>query len=291
MRLLVTGGTGQVGEALTRLAPKLGVTVIAPGRADLDLAHPGSIRLPDGIDGIDGIINSGAYTAVDKAESEPALAETVNGIAPGVIAGLAAKRNLPIVQISTDYVFDGDKTGAYLETDAVNPQSVYGRTKEAGERAVREANPRHAIVRTSWVYAVHGNNFVKTMLRLGKERDQLRVVADQTGAPTLADDIAAAVVLVAKALTESNAGTYHYTAEGATTWHAFATAIWAKAGPKLGRQPTIEPIPSSGYPTPAKRPQNSRLDGSKIVGTFGVVRRPWERALDETLSRLLEEKP
>jgi len=287
MRLLVTGGSGQVGEALRRLAPKLGVTVIAPPRAELDLSEPGKIRLPEGID---GVINSGAYTQVDKAESEPALAETVNAIAPGVLASEAAKRNLPIVQLSTDYVFDGSKTGAYVETDAVNPVSVYGRTKEAGEAAVRAANPRHAIVRTSWVYAAHGNNFVKTMLRLGKERELLKVVADQTGAPTLADDIAAAVVLVAKALTESNAGTYHYTAEGATTWHGFASAIWAKAGPRLGKQPKIEPIPSSGYPTPAKRPLNSRLDCSKIVATFGVKRRPWEAALDETLSRLLEEK-
>lgn len=287
MRLLVTGGTGQVGEALRRLAPKLGVTVIAPGRADLDLANPGAITLPEGID---GVINAGAYTTVDKAESEPALAETVNGIAPGVLASQAAKRGLPIVQISTDYVFDGDKTQPYVETDPVNPMSVYGRTKETGERAVREANPRHAILRTSWVYAVHGNNFVKTMLRVGKERD-LKVVADQTGAPTLADDIAAAAVLVAKALTTSNAGTYHYTAEGAVTWHGFAQAIWAKAGPKLGRSPKIEPIPTSGYPTPAKRPQNSRLDCTKIVATFGVVRRPWERALDETLAILLEEKP
>jgi dTDP-4-dehydrorhamnose reductase len=287
MRLLVTGGTGQVGEALQRLAPKLGVTVIAPGHADLDLSKPGAIKLPEGID---GVINAGAYTAVDKAESEPALAETINGIAPGVIADLAAKRGLPIVQISTDYVFDGDKTGAYVETDPVNPQSVYGRTKETGERAVREANPRHAIMRTSWVYAVHGNNFVKTMLRVGKERD-LKVVADQTGAPTLADDIAAAAVLMAKALTTSNAGTYHYTAEGAVTWHGFAQAIWAKAGPRLGRQPKIDPIPTSGYPTPARRPQNSRLGCSKIVATFGVVRRPWEPALDETLAILLEEKP
>lgn len=287
MKLLVTGGTGQVGEALKRLAPKLGVTVIAPGRADLDLSSPGAIKLPEGID---GVINAGAYTAVDKAESEPALAETINGIAPGVLASQAAKRDLPIVQISTDYVFDGDKTGPYLETDPVNPMSVYGRTKETGERAVREANPRHAILRTSWVYAVHGNNFVKTMLRVGKERD-LKVVADQTGAPTLADDIAAAAVLMAKALTTSNAGTYHYTADGAVTWHGFAQAIWAKAGPKLGRQPKIDPIPTSGYPTPAKRPQNSRLDCTKIVATFGVVRRPWERALDETLAILLEEKP
>ncbi len=288
MKLLVTGGTGQVGEALKRLAPRLGVTVIAPGRADLDLSNPGAIKLPDGID---GVINAGAYTAVDKAESEPALAETVNGTAPGVIARLAAKRDLPIVQISTDYVFDGTKTAPYVETDPVAPVSVYGRTKEAGERAVREANPVHAIMRTSWVYAVHGNNFVKTMLRLGKERDQLKVVADQTGAPTLADDIAAAAVLIAKSLTTANAGTYHYTAEGAVTWHGFASAIWAKAGPKLGRAPKIDPIPTSGYPTPAKRPQNSRLDCSKIVRTFGVVRRPWERALDETLIRLLEEKP
>ncbi|MBM3547131.1 MAG: dTDP-4-dehydrorhamnose reductase [Alphaproteobacteria bacterium] len=287
MRLLVTGGTGQVGEALQRLAPRLGVTVIAPPRAELDLSKPETIRLPDGID---GVINAGAYTAVDKAESEGALSVAVNAAAPGVLAAETAKRGLPIVQLSTDYVFDGTKNEPYVEDDLVNPTSIYGLGKEAGERAVRETNPRHAIVRTSWVYAVHGNNFVKTMLRLGKERDVLKVVADQTGAPTLADDIAAAVVLVAKALNQSNAGTYHYTAEGATSWHGLASAIWVKAGPKLGKTPKIEPIPTSGYPTPARRPQNSRLDCSKIVATFGVVRRPWEAALDETLAILLEEK-
>lgn len=289
MKLLVTGGTGQVGEALRRLSTELGVTVIAPGRDTLDLSKPGTIRLPDGID---GVINSGAYTAVDKAESEGALAVTVNAEAPGVLAAESAKRGLPIVQLSTDYVFDGTKPEPYLETDPVNPMSIYGLGKEAGERAVRDANPRHVVMRTSWVYAVHGNNFVKTMLRLGKERDQLRVVADQTGAPTLADDIARAAVACLKGLRDGKpAGTYHYTAEGATTWHGLASRIWDIAGPRLGRRPTIEPIPTSGYPTPAMRPMNSRLDCAKIVATFGVVRRPWEQALDETLSRLLEEKP
>jgi len=289
MKLLVTGGTGQVGEALRRLAPELGVTVIAPGRDTLDLSKPATIRLPDGID---GVINSGAYTAVDKAESEGALAVTVNAEAPGVLAAEATKQGLPIVQLSTDYVFDGTKPEPYVETDPVNPMSVYGLGKEAGERAVRDANPRHVVMRTSWVYAVHGNNFVKTMLRLGRERDQLRVVADQTGAPTLADDIARAAVACLKGLRDGKpAGTYHYTAEGATTWHGLASRIWDIAGPRLGRAPKIEPIPTSGYPTPAMRPQNSRLDCAKIVATFGVVRRPWEQALDETLSRLLEEKP
>lgn len=289
MKLLVTGGTGQVGEALRRLAPELGVTVIAPGRDTLDLSKPETIRLPDGIE---GVINSGAYTAVDKAESDGALAVTVNAAAPGVLAAEAAKRGLPIVQLSTDYVFDGTKTEPYVETDFVNPMSIYGLGKEAGERAVVEANPRHVVMRTSWVYAVHGNNFVKTMLRLGRERDQLRVVADQTGAPTLADDIARAAVVCLKGLRDGKpAGIYHYAAEGWTTWHGLASRIWDIAGPRLGRNPKIEPIPTSAYPTPAKRPQNSRLDCTKIVATFGVSRRPWEQALDETLSRLLEEKP
>ena len=289
MKLLVTGGSGQVGEALRRLAPALGVTVIAPGRDALDLAKPETIRLPDGID---GVINAGAYTAVDKAESDGALAVTVNAEAPGVLAAEAAKRGLPIVQLSTDYVFDGTKAEPYVETDFVNPMSVYGLAKEAGERAVIAANPRHVVMRTSWVYAVHGNNFVKTMLRLGKERDLLKVVADQTGAPTLADDIARAAVVCLKGLRDGKpAGIYHYTAEGWTTWHGLASRIWEVAGPRLGRAPKIEPIPTSGYPTPAKRPLNSRLDCAKIVATFGVVRRPWDAALDETLSRLLEEKP
>ncbi|MSP48625.1 MAG: dTDP-4-dehydrorhamnose reductase [Alphaproteobacteria bacterium] len=288
MRLLLTGGSGQVGEALRRLGPGLGVTVSAPGRDMLDLATPDTIHLPDDID---AVVSAGAYTAVDKAESEPGLAEAVNAVAPGMLAGEAAKRRVPIVHLSTDYVFDGTKTGAYVETDPVNPLSVYGRTKAAGERAVAAANPRHAILRTSWVYAAHGSNFVKTMLRLGRERDLLKVVDDQTGAPTSADDIARAAIAVLRGLGDGKpAGTYHYAAEGATTWHGLASAIWAKAGPRLGRAPRIDAIPTSGYPTPAKRPMNSRLDCAKIVATFAAVRRPWEQALDETLSRLLEDK-
>lgn len=286
MRLLVTGGTGQVGEALRRLASDLGIAVIAPGRDMLDLSKPETIRIPDGID---GVVNSGAYTAVDKAESDPDTAETVNAVAPGMLAVEAARRGLPIVQLSTDYVFDGSKMTPYVETDPVRPLSVYGRSKEAGERAVAAANPRHAVLRTSWVYAVHGSNFVKTMLRLGRERDELRIVADQTGAPTLADDIARAAVTVMRGLKDGKpSGIYHYTASGDTTWHGLATAIWAKAGPRLGRKPSIQPILTAGYPTPARRPENSRLDCTKIVATFGAMRRPWEQALDETLSRLLE---
>jgi dTDP-4-dehydrorhamnose reductase len=289
VRLLVTGGSGQVGEALRRLGPSLGVEVLAPPRAELDLARPETIRIPAGID---AVINSGAYTQVDKAEGEGALAAAVNATAPGVLAAEAARRGLPIVQLSTDYVFDGTKPVPYVEGDPVNPMSVYGLTKEAGERAVGAANPRHAIVRTSWVYAVHGANFVKTMLRLGKERDQLRVVADQVGAPTLADDIARAAVVVAKGLRDGKpAGIYHFTAAGETSWHGLASRIWEIAGPRLGRRPAIEPIPTSGYPTPARRPANSRLDCAKIVATFGVVRRPWEAALDETLAILLEDRP
>lgn len=289
MRLLVTGGTGQVGEALIRLAPELGITVTAPGRDLLDLSRPETIGRAIGDAVFDGIVSSGAYTAVDKAESEADLAETVNARAPGVLAALAASRGLPIVQISTDYVFDGAKPAPYLESDAVHPLQVYGRTKEAGERAVQAGNPRHAVMRTSWVYSTHGANFVKTMLRLGRERDQLKVVADQTGAPTLADDIARAAVACARGLKDgAPSGTFHYTARGATTWHGLADTIWQIAGPKLGRRPAIEPIPSSAYPTPAARPMNSRLDCAKIESAFAAPRRDWAEALDETLSRLLE---
>lgn len=289
MRLLVTGGTGQVGEALIRLAPELGITVTAPGRDLLDLSRPGTIGRVLGDAVFDGIVSSGAYTAVDRAESEAELAETVNARAPGVLAALAASRGLPIVHISTDYVFDGSKPTPYVESDPVAPLQVYGRTKEAGERAVRAGNPRHAVMRTSWVYSAHGANFVKTMLRLGRERDQLKIVADQTGAPTLADDIARAAVACARGLRDGAAsGTFHYTAKGATTWHGLASAIWDTAGPRLGRRPEIAPIPSASYPTPAARPLNSRLDSAKIEAAFAVPRRDWAEALDETLSRLLE---
>jgi dTDP-4-dehydrorhamnose reductase len=285
MRLLITGGVGQVGEALRRLGPSSDVTVVAPDLDVFDLTKPETLAIPADID---AVVNSGAYTAVDKAESEPALAEAINATGAGVLAGLAADRKIPIVQISTDYVFDGSKTAAYVESDAVNPLSVYGRTKEAGERLVRAANPRHAVLRTSWVYAVHGNNFVKTMLRLGRERDQLRVVADQHGAPTYADDIARAILLVARGLAAGGpAGTFHFTNAGETTWHSFACAIWDRAGPKLNRKPAIEAIPTSAYPTPARRPMNSRLDCSKIAAAYSVPRRPWSEALDEMLGRLL----
>jgi dTDP-4-dehydrorhamnose reductase len=290
MRLLVTGGSGQLGEALRRLGPAQGAEIVAPSRDEMDLADPGSISRALTTYNVDLAVNGGAYTQVDKAESEPDLAQRVNGDAPGRIAAICADKGWPLIHVSTDYVFDGRKSDAYLESDPVAPLGVYGRTKEAGERAVRTASPRHVVMRTSWVYASHGANFVKTMLRLARERDELRVVADQRGIPTSADDLAAAILTVAKQVLASandRWGTYHYSADGPTTWHEFACAIVERAAGRIGRKPKVTAIATADYPTPARRPANSVLDCRKIMATFAPPRRPWQAGLDEVLARLL----
>jgi dTDP-4-dehydrorhamnose reductase len=246
--------------------------------AALDAAHP------------ELVINLAAYTAVDRAESEPDAAQAVNCTAAANVAADCARRGTPLIHLSTDYVFDGDKTGAYVEDDPVNPLGVYGRTKEAGERAVREALPRHVILRTSWVYGAFGQNFVKTMLRLGGERPALRVVADQRGSPTAAADIAAALVAVAARLGEPDPpwGTYHFAGGGVTTWHGFAVAIFELAAPRLGRAPRVEPIATADYPTAARRPANSVLDCAKIARAFGVAAPPWRQSLARVVAELVE---
>ena len=247
--------------------------------AALDAAHP------------DLVVNLAAYTAVDRAESEPAAAHAVNCAGAANVAAACARRGTPLIHLSTDYVFDGDKRGAYVEDDSVNPLGVYGRTKEAGERAVREALPRHVILRTSWVYGAFGQNFVKTMLRLGAERPVLRVVADQHGSPTAAADIAAALVAITARLGEPDPpwGTYHFAGGGGvTTWHGFAEAIFALAAPRLGPMPRVEAIATADYPTAARRPANSVLDCAKIARAFGVAAPPWRESLARVVAELVE---
>lgn len=285
--ILVTGGSGQVGQALVRLAAIKNVEVFAPDRSVLDLTNEQSIRSIFAGAPWAAVINCAAYTAVDRAETEHALAETVNAIAPAVLAQQTAKLEIPIVQISTDYVFDGTKSSPYDENDAVNPLGVYGRTKEAGESAVRSLNPRHAIVRTAWVVSPHGANFVNTMLRLASERSEVGVVNDQTGCPSSAADIANALMVVASQL-EQRSGTWHFVNHGEATWYDLAAHVFSHME-RLGLPtPALRAISTADYPTPAKRPANSRLATNAIQNDFDIKPRPWRKAVDAILAQRLK---
>jgi dTDP-4-dehydrorhamnose reductase len=236
------------------------------------------------------VISAGAYTAVDKAESDVVSAWRVNALGPAALAAATAKAGAPLIHISTDYVFSGDKPGYYVEGDPVSPLGVYGASKEAGEQAVRTANPRHVVLRTAWLVSPHGNNFVKSMLRLGAERPTLRVVDDQRGCPTSATDLAGAVMAVTQRLVDDPAspvGDYHFVNAGEASWCEFARAIFEIAAAYGRAAPTVEPITTADYPTPARRPANSRLSTEKIHRDFGVAPRPWRVALDEIIERLL----
>jgi dTDP-4-dehydrorhamnose reductase len=275
MRILLTGADGQVGWELRRTLAPLG-TVAAFTRAGLDLAHVDAIRAR--VDEVrpDVIVNAGAYTAVDNAESEPELARAVNATAPGVLAEEAKRRGALLVHYSTDYVFDGTQEAPYVETDGTGPLGVYGRTKLEGELAIAAVSPRHVILRTSWVYASRGRNFLLTMLRLARERPELRVVDDQHGAPTWARDLAVATAkIIPPAATEITSGVYHATAAGATTWCGFAREIVRAAGLAT----PVRAIATADYPTPARRPANSVLSNAKLAATFGVTLPDWRDSL------------
>jgi dTDP-4-dehydrorhamnose reductase len=297
MRILVTGVTGQVGGVLAaRLAPS--ATVLAADRSMLDLARPETISGTLDRLAPDLIFNPAAYTAVDKAEDEPALAARINAEAPGAIARWAVTRGVPLIHFSTDYVFDGSGVRAWREDDTPQPLSVYGATKLAGEHAVRDAGGAFLIVRTSWVYAATGKNFLRTMARLARERGELRVVADQIGAPIPAAVIAdAAAGMLAKgmdAFREDSAragGLVHLAAGGETSWHGFACAIvegLRTRGVALAVE-RIVPIASEDYPTRARRPRNSRLDVSRLQEVFGIAPPPWRDALVPELDLLARE--
>jgi dTDP-4-dehydrorhamnose reductase len=276
LRILLTGPTGQVGSALLDTLPALG-EVVPLDRTELDLASPDSIR--DAVRRLrpELIVNAAAYTAVDQAEKEEALAHRINAEGPAVLAEEAAKLGALLVYFSTDYVFDGEKPSPYLETDETNPLNAYGRSKLAGERAIQASGCRHLIFRTSWVYAAGGKNFMLTMLRLAREGKPLRVVDDQRGAPTSSRMIArAAAAALAKLRDQS--GLYHMTAVGSTTWHGFACAIFEQAGLDV----ELTPIASSAYPTPARRPRNSVLDNGRLAG-HGIRLPSWDEGLRDVL--------
>ena len=291
MRILVTGKEGQVDTSLQTLGEKLGLEIIRIGLPEIDLSRPETLEASVREARPDVIISSAAYTAVDKAETEAELAQRINGDAPGTLARLAAELDIPILHLSTDYVFSGDKEGAYDETDTPAPVSVYGKTKLSGEEQIRDATDNHVILRTAWVYSPYGNNFVKTMLRLGETRDELNVVADQFGCPTYAPEIARALLAIAQQVAVDRdptiRGTFHLTGQGETNWAEFAEAIFAGAEAR-GRKPVrVNPIPASDYPTPAKRPANSRLSGGKLDKTFGLRLDNWQISLDSCLTQLI----
>ena len=293
MRVLILGSNGQVAFELQHAAWPEGTELVVRGRPDIDMARPESLDGMLEAVGPDVVINATAYTAVDKAEAEPDLAFAVNRDGPARLAGLCHRRAVPLLHISTDYVFDGSQPGAYAETDPTAPLGVYGASKAAGEEAVRGAAFRHLILRISWVYGVHGGNFVKTMLRLGSEREELRVVNDQHGSPTAAADVADTLVRLAAAAAAQDRdggampwGTYHYTGAGTTTWYGLAEHVFQARQRITGRRPRLIPIATSDYPTPARRPANSRLDCSRIIRTFGIACRPWRESVDRVLAEL-----
>jgi len=286
MRLLVVGRTGQVATELASLAP----AAVFLARAEADLSQPAAAAdaVAQALDatGADAVVNAAAYTAVDRAEEEEALAAAVNGAAPSAIAAVCARRRRPFVHISTDYVFDGSGDAPHAPDAGVAPLGAYGRTKLAGEEGVRAAGGPHAILRTSWVFSPHGANFVKTMLRLSETRDALSIVADQVGGPTPARAIAGACLTIAECLAADPAlsGTYHFSGAPDVSWAEFARAIFAEAG----RHVRVTDIPTSGYPTPAPRPLNSRLDCAATEAAFGLSRPDWRAGLRATLAALTE---
>jgi len=300
--ILLLGANGQVGHALQTALAALG-TVTACTRAELDLgvANAQPQLVLDLVQKIrpDIIVNAAAYTAVDQAESDPEHARTLNAVLPGVLAQAASEVGACIVHYSTDYVFDGTKKGSYWEQDQTNPLSVYGQTKLQGEQAVAKACLRHLILRTSWVVSAHGGNFLKTMLRIGQERDSLRVVADQIGAPTSAKLIAQTTrqlleVMLAQPASDPRWGIYHLAAGGQTSWFYYAQYVLSQAREKgwaIKVAPeSIEAITTADYPVAAKRPHNSKLDTSKIRETFGVVLPEWTEGVGEVLAQLTLER-
>ena len=295
MKILVTGKNGQLGHELMRTLAPLG-EVVGVDIKDCDLRQSAAINaLVDRIKP-DVIVNTAAYTEVDKAESEPTIAHALNAQAPKILALQASRRNIPIIHFSTDYIFDGKKEGAYLEDDSANAQSVYGKTKWLGEEAVRKNAAKHVILRTSWIFGVHGVNFLKTVLKLAQDQDKLSVVKDQVGAPTSAKMLAEVTAEIIRQLTQPGAyrkfGTYHLAALGETSWYGYAQYIVSTihalgVGTKL-LSGQIKPVTSAQHPMPAIRPNNSRLDVAKIQEVFGVVLPTWEHEVESVLQEIYQ---
>ena len=288
--ILVTGGSGQLARGLDALS---GGQVRRVGRPELDFDAPEGI--PALLAGIAPrmILNAAAYTAVDKAESEPEAADRANHLGPKLLAEFCATVGIPLIHVSTDYVFDGAKGAPYLPSDPTSPTGVYGRTKLAGEEAVLAANPRTVVLRTAWVYAAEGKNFVLTMIGAAKRLPKLRVVADQIGNPTNADDLARAMLGIAASIDrdgwqDAYRGVFHATGSGETSWHGLAVETLRLAASHGVAMPEVEAIATADWPTPARRPADSRLDGGSLAGVFGQTLPPWKESLSRTIERIFD---
>lgn len=291
MKVLLTGGEGQLGTELIAQSAAGGIEVLAPTLAEMDLMRPAHVDAFCDAFRPAVIINAAAYTAVDRAETEAELAFAVNAAAPAYLARRCSREGIPLIHISTDYVFDGLKGSPYLEEDPVAPLSVYGRSKAEGESAVRGALDRYIIIRTSWLYSAHGANFVKTVMRLAAERDELRIVDDQVGSPTCASDLAGAILAIADRLSTGEAvawGTYHYCGNGVTSWYGLARHVLETLVSR-GHLASfrLTPIPTTDYPTPARRPPYSVLNCRRIETCFGLARPAWQASVTKTVDRLL----
>jgi dTDP-4-dehydrorhamnose reductase len=292
LKVLVTGTQGQLAQSLCEAAMRRGDAIVAAGRPDLDLAAPATIERAIVGAAPDLVVSAGAYTAVDKAESESAVAHAVNGDGAGAVAAACAKAGVPVIHISTDYVFDGCKAEPYRESDATGPLNVYGRSKLEGERQVAANCARHIIVRTSWVYSPFGHNFVKTMLKMAQTRPEVGVVADQVGNPTYAPHLAEAVLAIADRLVadperDRLAGIYNAAGQGAATWFVLAEEVFRCSRSLGGPSARVRPIATSEYPTPAARPASSRLDCTKLHRVFGIGLPPWEAGVRDCVARLV----
>jgi dTDP-4-dehydrorhamnose reductase len=293
LRIAVTGRTGQVARSLLERAVESNIDIVCVDRPTLDLANPDTIDRAFTSIGADVLVNAAAYTDVNKAEAESELADRINGRAPGLLAARANALGIPIIQISTDYVFDGSKPDPYAEQDPICPINAYGRSKAVGERSVAAAHPHHVVLRTSWVYSPFGRNFVKTMLALARKQDEVRVVADQIGNPTAAADVADGIIAVARGLVAHGSdggryGIFHMAATGDASWADFAEAIFAASAERDGPSARVIAIASTEYQTPARRPANSRLNCERIARVYGVSLPHWRSSLGPCVARILE---
>jgi dTDP-4-dehydrorhamnose reductase len=289
--ILVFGAEGQLGHEVMALAKSRGIEVCGQSHPQADITDFSAVEAAISTVKPRLVLNAAAYTAVDRAESEPEAAYAANVTGAEVVARAAAARRLPVIHVSTDYVFDGSKAGAYVETDPIAPLGVYGKTKAEGEARVREENPRHVILRTAWVYGRFGANFLKTILRLSREREELRIVADQYGCPTATQDLAEAIFAVDRAWARGleAAGTYHFAGTGVTSWQGFASVIVEAQAQASGPRPKVTPISTADYPTLARRPANSALNSDLFATVFGYRAGPWQARARETIAMLLKE--
>jgi dTDP-4-dehydrorhamnose reductase len=292
VRFLVFGGDGQLGRELQSIARRHDVDVTAMGRHETDIGAADLVR--SAIRNVQPhvVVNAAAYTKVDQAEAEPDAAWRANCLGAGVVATECAAAAVPLLHLSTDYVFDGTKASAYVEADPVAPLGVYGASKQAGEAAVRQAFDKHLILRTAWVYGLYGANFLKTMIRLAESRNVLRVVADQIGNPTATEDLADAICVagIRAIASDDRWGTYHFAGTGEASWHDFAVAIVDAQARWTGRRPSVTPIPTAEFPTPVRRPANSRLDSSRFAEVFGYRAAPWRERVGPVVEAVVRQK-